>query len=44
MGRQEREMMGRDMLSVASFIGMVDDRVKIHFVRKKGAFLFQQPA
>jgi hypothetical protein len=31
------------MLSVASFIGTVDDRVKIHFVRKKVPFYFNSP-
>jgi hypothetical protein len=34
MGRQEREMMGRDVLSGASFIGAVGDRVTIRFPRK----------
>jgi hypothetical protein len=43
MGRQEQEMMGRDVLSGASFIGAAGDMVTIHFP-KKCAFLFQPPA
>jgi hypothetical protein len=35
MGRQEREMMGRDVLSDASFIGAACDMVTIHFPRKR---------
>jgi hypothetical protein len=35
MGRQEREMMGRDVLSGASFIGVAGDRVMIRFPRKR---------
>jgi hypothetical protein len=40
MRRQEREMMGRDLLSGASFIGVADDRVMIRFPRKKVHFCF----
>jgi hypothetical protein len=40
MGRQEREMMGRDVLSGASFIGAVGDRVTIRFPRKNMPFCF----
>jgi hypothetical protein len=42
MRRREREAMGRDVLSDASFIGATGDRLMIRFPRK-GAFLFQQP-
>jgi hypothetical protein len=41
MRRQERETMGRDVLSGANFIGATDGRVTIRFPRKS-AFLFQQ--
>jgi hypothetical protein len=34
MGRQEREMVGRDVLSGTSFIGTTSDSVTIHFPRK----------
>jgi hypothetical protein len=34
MRRQERETMGQDVLSSASFIGTADGRVTIHFPRK----------
>jgi hypothetical protein len=42
MRRQEREAMGRDMLSGADFLGIAGDSVTIHFLRKR-AFSFQQP-
>jgi hypothetical protein len=42
MRRQEREVMGRDVLSGASFIGIICDSMMIHFPRKR-AFPFQQP-
>jgi hypothetical protein len=34
MARQEREMMGQDMLSGANFIGAAGNSVMIHFPRK----------
>jgi hypothetical protein len=43
MGRQEREMMGRDVLSGTSFIDAAGDRVMIRFPRKKVAFCFNNP-
>jgi hypothetical protein len=43
MGRQEQEMLGRDVLSDASFIGAAGDSVIIRFPRKSD-FLFQLPA
>jgi hypothetical protein len=43
MRRQERETMGRDMLSGASFIGAADGRVTIRFPRKKVSFCFNNP-
>jgi hypothetical protein len=44
MRRHEREAMGRDVLSSASFIVIAGDSVTIRFLRKKGAFPFHQPA
>jgi hypothetical protein len=35
MGRQEWEMMGRDVLSSINFIGVANDRVMIRFPRKR---------
>jgi hypothetical protein len=43
MGRQEREMVGWDVLSATSFIGVAGDRVMICFPRKKVSFLFNSP-
>jgi hypothetical protein len=43
MRRQEREAMGRDVLSGADFIGIAGGSMTIHFLRKR-AFPFQQPA
>jgi hypothetical protein len=36
-------MMGRDVLSDASFIGAADGRVTIHFSRKNVHFCFNNP-
>jgi hypothetical protein len=35
MRRQERETMGRDVISDADFIGIVGNNMMIHFPRKK---------
>jgi ribosomal protein L24E len=43
MRRQEREAMGRDVLSGSGFIGIAGDSMTIRFPRKKCDFLFQQP-
>jgi hypothetical protein len=43
MRRKEQEMMGRDVLSDASFIGAADGRVTIHFPRKNVHFCFNNP-
>jgi hypothetical protein len=36
MRRQEREAMGRDVLSSVDFIGIAGDNVIIRFLRKRG--------
>jgi hypothetical protein len=43
MRRQERETMGREVLSGASFIGTTGDNVTIRFPRKKMPFCFNHP-
>jgi hypothetical protein len=43
MGRQEQEIMGRNVLSDASFIGTTGDSVMIRFPRKKMSFCFNHP-
>jgi hypothetical protein len=43
MRRQERETMGRDVLSGTNFIGAIDGRVTICFPRKKVHFCFNSP-
>jgi hypothetical protein len=43
MGRQEQEIMGRNVLSDASFIGTTGDSVMICFPRKKMSFCFNHP-
>jgi hypothetical protein len=43
MRRQEREVLGRDVLSGTNFVGIADDNMTIHF-QQKCAFPFQQPA
>jgi hypothetical protein len=40
MRRQEREVMGREVLTSAGFTGIADDSVMICFLRKKGHFRF----
>jgi hypothetical protein len=43
MRRQEREAMGRDVLSDADFIGIAGDSMMIRFPRKKVSFYFNNP-
>jgi hypothetical protein len=43
MRRYEQKLMGRDVLSSASFIGIAGDSMMIHFPRRKGPFHFNNP-
>jgi hypothetical protein len=43
MRRQEREAMGRDVLSGDDLIGIAGDSAVIHFLRKNGHFCFNNP-